>query len=79
MYSFPNGDRYVGEYQEDIPHGHGVYLFATGQSYEGQWVRGRKHGWSIYTVETGAGPGWGPWAVGRVLWAGDCGPWAVGF
>ena len=53
--SFPNGDRYQGAYQEDLPHGYGVYLFSSGQTYEGEWAQGKKHGWSIYTVDNGEG------------------------
>lgn len=42
-----------GEYQDDLPHGHGIYLFSSGQMYEGEWALGKKHGWSIYTVDNG--------------------------
>ncbi len=45
--------RYQGEYADDLPHGHGVYLFASGQMYEGEWSQGKKHGWSIYSVDDG--------------------------
>lgn len=67
MYSFPNGDRYLGEYKYDIPHGWGVYLFSAGQKYEGQWQSGKKHGWCIYTIDTGEK--WaGEWVDGRPKW-----------
>ena len=50
-----------GEYQDDLPHGFGIYLFSSGQMYEGEWALGKKHGWSIYTVDNGE-RGSGPWA-----------------
>ncbi len=52
-YTFGSGDRYMGEYAEDVPHGAGVYLFASGQVYEGQWRAGRKHGWCVYSLANG--------------------------
>ncbi len=51
VYSFPNGDQFLGQCASDMPHGYGTYVYATGQVYEGQWLHGRKHGWCLYTVE----------------------------
>jgi hypothetical protein len=67
VYSFPNGDRYMGQYQSDVPHGFGVYLFSSGQKYEGQWYHGKKHGFCVYTIETGEQ--WaGEWRESKPKW-----------
>jgi len=44
VYTFPNGDSFLGQYEGDMPHGVGVYRFGGGQSYEGRWQNGKKHG-----------------------------------
>lgn len=56
-------NRYMGQYEEDVPHGHGVYLFASGQAYEGEWRAGSKHGWCVYSLANGQ-----QWA-GKMGWA----------
>lgn len=43
-YSFPNGDRYEGEWRNTTRHGRGTYYFAIGSRYEGDWHYGEIHG-----------------------------------
>lgn len=44
VYTFHNGDCYLGQYHADLPNGLGVYLFDKGQQYMGEWQSGKKHG-----------------------------------
>ena len=37
---YANGDRYQGEFQNDLPHGQGVYILANGNIYSGLWENG---------------------------------------
>ncbi|KAJ1470918.1 hypothetical protein T484DRAFT_3567268 [Baffinella frigidus] len=43
-FNFPNGDKYAGAFENDLPHGEGKYQFANGTIYEGQFHAGRMHG-----------------------------------
>ena len=55
--SWPNGDRYEGEFFEDGKHGTGRYVFGrgpwAGESYEGAFVNDRRHGVGVYRWATG--------------------------
>ncbi|PIP71757.1 MAG: phosphatidylinositol-4-phosphate 5-kinase, partial [Nitrospinae bacterium CG22_combo_CG10-13_8_21_14_all_47_10] len=39
-YLYANGDRYQGEFQNDLPNGQGVYILANGNVYSGLWENG---------------------------------------
>ena len=40
-----NGDRYLGQWVGDAPHGHGSYTYTlAAEVYEGAWVGGLRHG-----------------------------------
>jgi len=47
--TFPNGDRYEGEFKADLPHGHGVYKLSNGDKFEGKFKNGKLVGSGIYT------------------------------
>jgi len=55
--SWPNGDRYEGEFFDDSKHGTGRYLFGrgpwAGESYQGAFVNDRRHGMGVYRWATG--------------------------
>eukprot|EP00892_Ulva_mutabilis_P006728 jgi/Ulvmu1/4427/UM002_0152.1 len=51
---FPNGDVYVGGWQNGLPHGEGVYKWADGSEYAGAWQKGQKHGVGRYKWPSGA-------------------------
>ena len=36
-----NGDKFEGEFKEDMIHGRGVYLRSNGQSFTGEWWNNR--------------------------------------
>jgi uncharacterized caspase-like protein len=48
-----NGDRFEGDFDQDLPHGKGVLIMASGDSYEGQIVRGQIEGAGIYNFKSG--------------------------
>lgn len=41
---YPNGTVYLGELENDTPHGHGKALYVGGASYEGDWNKGNREG-----------------------------------
>ena len=47
--TFPNGDMYVGEFQNDKPHGQGSGNFHNGGRYLGEHQDGKFHGQGTYT------------------------------
>ena len=48
-----NGDKYVGEWKDDAPHGQGTSTYITGDKYVGEWKDGKKHGQGTYTATNG--------------------------
>ena len=39
-----NGDKYVGEYNNDLRHGQGTYTFSSGRTYHsGEWRYGNRY------------------------------------
>lgn len=42
-YTWANGDKYIGEWNEDKKHGKGVFSFANGRKKEGTWENDVKH------------------------------------
>lgn len=44
MFTWPDGNRYEGEYLNGLKHGKGVFFFANGKIFKGRWKNGHKHG-----------------------------------
>ena len=44
LYTYPNGDKYIGAFKEGKRSGEGKYLYANGNKYEGQWDGGTRNG-----------------------------------
>lgn len=45
QFAYSNGDRYVGDMLDGLPHGVGEMSYAAGgEVYRGQWRRGQHHG-----------------------------------
>ena len=40
--TWPSGDKYIGDWEEDARHGFGLYLYGSGNRYKGQYVSGKK-------------------------------------
>lgn len=43
-----SGNRYIGQWQDDVQHGNGVMIFSGGSRYEGEYVNGRMTGLGKY-------------------------------
>ena len=54
IYSFKNGDVYVGEYRDNQKNGKGVYTRCDGESYNGHFRDGKKHGNGISIYKDGS-------------------------
>ena len=52
-YTFTDGEKYVGEWQDDKRHGQGTYTFASGDKYVGKWKDDKKHGQGTFTFANG--------------------------
>ena len=48
-----NGERYVGEWQDDKFHGQGVYTFTSGERYVGGYRDGKRDGLGVWTNSSG--------------------------
>jgi hypothetical protein len=66
--SWPNGDRYEGEFLEDRKEGKGVYSYGrgpwVGERYEGDWLADQRQGYGTYRWPTGDLYS-GPWEADR--------------
>ncbi|OMO75348.1 Phosphatidylinositol-4-phosphate 5-kinase, core [Corchorus capsularis] len=52
--AFSNGDFYVGDFKEIIPHGKGKYTWSDGTVYEGDWEAGKMTGKGLLVWPSGA-------------------------
>ena len=46
-------NRYVGEWEDGIREGYGVFFYSNGAVYEGEWKNNMKHGFGIMKFEDG--------------------------
>lgn len=44
VFTWPDGNRYEGEYLNGLKHGKGIFFFANGKIFKGRWKNGQKHG-----------------------------------
>ncbi len=48
VFEYTNGDKYEGDWADDIQHGKGTYFFHTGDRYEGSYLLGERTGEGVY-------------------------------
>ena len=53
-YTFADGNKYEGEWQESVQHGQGTFTWSNGAKYEGEWKEGNRHGQGTATWPTGS-------------------------
>lgn len=53
IYHYSNGDKYLGEWFNDLFNGKGVYIFSLGERYEGDLQNGKKQGKGVYFYANG--------------------------
>ena len=52
-YTFPDGDKYVGEFMGEKMHVQGTFTVSEGTKYVGKFKNGGKHGQGIFTFPDG--------------------------
>ena len=52
-YTFPSGQKYVGEWKDDDQHGQGTTTWPDGKKYVGEYKDGNKHGQGTATLADG--------------------------
>ncbi len=58
-YDYPDGSRWVGEFNKGVPYGKGVCYYAGGDRYEGQWANGAPNGPGVlYSNNRATGAVW---------------------
>ncbi len=50
---FDNGDKYVGEWEDNKKHGQGTYILVSGEKYVGEWKDNNRHGQGTNTWASG--------------------------
>jgi len=48
---WPNGDKYEGEFLDELTHGQGKMTYAAGHIYEGEWANGKPNGYGRFYYE----------------------------
>lgn len=48
-----SGDRYEGDWKDDLPHGKGTYTWVDNSGYQGEWRDGKKQGRAKYIWPNG--------------------------
>ena len=54
--TFPDLERYVGEWRYGKRHGQGTHTFASGHKYVGEWRKNLPHGKGTWTTPGDDGP-----------------------
>ena len=52
--TFPNGNRYLGEWKDGLRHGYGTYTWPNGSKYIGEFKDDKRDGQATYTYDDGS-------------------------
>lgn len=63
-YTWPDGRKYTGEFENDMKCGFGVLEFADGRKYVGEWKNDKQHGKGHFHMTSGHSKE-GLWENGR--------------
>ena len=55
--TWPSGDKYIGDWDQDNRQGFGLYLYASGNRYKGSYVGNKKEGYGQFWWTTGRNAG----------------------
>lgn len=50
---YKNGDKYIGEFENSVPHGRGAYYGKNGSVYKGPFINGKRQGYGTFIWATG--------------------------
>lgn len=50
---YDNGDKYIGEFKNSVPHGRGAYYNKDGSMYKGPFVNGKRQGYGTFIWTNG--------------------------
>jgi len=50
---YPNGDKYQGEWKDDMKDGYGMFTYINGNKYKGKWKDDMKDGYGIFIYAAG--------------------------
>lgn len=53
VFSWPNGDKYIGGYEDNVRHGKGEQFWADGSHFIGSFVKDVRHGYGEITWKNG--------------------------
>ena len=79
-YTYTTGDKYTGEWENNLVNGKGTYIWVTGEQYSGEWENDEFNGLGTYTNSDGTSQ-YGIWGDGEYLFgavfyrielSGDC-------
>ena len=71
VYSWPDGRKYDGEYENDQKNGKGSFYWPDGRMYCGGWRQGKQHGEATFTAPSGE-KRMGVWQEGkRIGWVNE--------
>lgn len=67
VYTWPDGNRYTGEYLKGKKEGWGVYTWKNGKEFEGTWKNGKQDGYGYMKVHSKCDAKKGFWRAGQLF------------
>jgi hypothetical protein len=65
--TYPDGSRYLGQFEAGMIHGDGSYIYQNGDVYSGSWNKGKKEGFGTYLFKENDSSFKGKWENGNIL------------